>query len=371
MTERQQHMKDKSNSAVMAAELRHYNANNRGSNVGDCVKRSISLAFDMPYNQVSKELNKLAEGTPWQFNQRPVYLKFIVQHGGNRLVEVFGDVTVEDFADTTGAHGCYLLEVHKGRGEHMVCVIDGTVYDSWDCLSWYVDGYYEVKGTPHSFTDIDDEIDNLAELGQSIADSLVEKYMNKYDLYEQGEFLWREPDADGWSIKYHGVFKYNQACPMYKDGPTHMKFTVVFTPTMDLATAKKKLKDTIQTRLYDRFYALHKVISETVEAYQAFHEAGYDKPHKLYITNGIEERFYNGLPNWVKPFLTYLDIQSPGSYSDSYELHIRPMKGDPKFGNGEDVHFYGYDAKDIKEELKRYKEDFSRVDYDYEFDEIY
>lgn len=355
---------------VTSAEYKRYNANNRGSNVGDCVKRSISLAFDMPYNQVSRELNELAKGSPFDYNQRPVYLKFILAHGGTKLIDDFGDITVEEFADTTGAQGCYLLEVSKGRGQHMVCVIDGTVYDSWNCLEWQVDGCYEIKNVSHTFTNIGDEIDSLAESGQLLAYKLEAKYMNKYNLYKHGQVLWREPEADGYSIHYHGVFKYNITSPLYGKGPTHIKFTVTFTPTTDLASAKKKLKDTIQTRLYDRFYALHKVITETVEAYKEFNESGYKKPSRLYITDGIEERFYNGLPNWVKPFITYLNVESPGNYHDSYQVQIRPLKGDPRFAYGEDVKFYGYDARDIKEELARYREDFSRVDYDYAFDEI-
>ena len=355
---------------VKSSKYTYYNANNRGSNVGDCVKRSISLAFDMPYTQVSRELNELAKGSLYEYNQSQVYSKFILAHGGSSLMYVGEYITVEEFADTIGAQGCYLLEVSKGRGYHMVCVIDGTVYDSWNCLEYNVDGYYEVKNVSHAFTNIEDEIDSLAESGQLLARKLVAKYMDKYNLYKHGQVLWREPEADGYSIHYHGVFKYNITSPLYEKGPTYIKFTVTFTPTTDLASAKKKLKDTIQTRLYDRFYALHKVITETVEAYKEFNESGYKKPSRLYITNRIEERFYNGLPNWVKPFITYLDIQSPGDYDNSYEVRIRPLKGDPRFAYGEDVQFYGYDAKDIKEELARYREDFSRVDYDYAFDEI-
>ena len=44
---------------ISSADYVNYNANSRGNNVGDCVKRALSMAFDMDYNQTSKELNEL------------------------------------------------------------------------------------------------------------------------------------------------------------------------------------------------------------------------------------------------------------------------------------------------------------------------
>ena len=44
---------------ILSAEYRKYNANSRDDYVGDCVRRAISLAFGMDYNQVNKDLLRL------------------------------------------------------------------------------------------------------------------------------------------------------------------------------------------------------------------------------------------------------------------------------------------------------------------------
>ena len=44
---------------ILAAILKRYNANTRDSNVGDCVKRSLSVAFRTDYDEVSRELNRI------------------------------------------------------------------------------------------------------------------------------------------------------------------------------------------------------------------------------------------------------------------------------------------------------------------------
>lgn len=43
---------------VNSATLVEYNANDRGKNAPDCVKRAISMAFSIPYSEVSKALRE-------------------------------------------------------------------------------------------------------------------------------------------------------------------------------------------------------------------------------------------------------------------------------------------------------------------------
>ena len=59
---------------VNSATLEKYNANNRGKSVDDCVKRGISLAFDLPYAEVGKILNaKMKELRKSAWNIQPVF----------------------------------------------------------------------------------------------------------------------------------------------------------------------------------------------------------------------------------------------------------------------------------------------------------
>ena len=84
-----------------------------------------------------------------------------------------------------------------------------------------------------------------------------------------------------------------------------------------------------------------------------------------------EKRFLKGLPEWIHPFIKYIDVNNPGQYSDSYSLSILPIKGDPKKPAGDMkskdlVEFYGYDSNMVKEEVNRYKQSYERPGYDYD-----
>ena len=78
-------------------------------------------------------------------------------------------------------------------------------------------------------------------------------------------------------------------------------------------------------------------------------------------------RFCNALPGWVKSFILYADVDSPGRYSNSYQLDILPLKGDP---NRDKVVFEGYTSDMIKEELDIYKKSYQRLYKDYEISEL-
>ena len=59
-----------------------YNANPKNRRVGDCVKRSISLAFKDDYTKVAKELNELKNQLRWPiFNSPIVYHRYIKDRG--------------------------------------------------------------------------------------------------------------------------------------------------------------------------------------------------------------------------------------------------------------------------------------------------
>lgn len=86
-----------------------------------------------------------------------------------------------------------------------------------------------------------------------------------------------------------------------------------------------------------------------------------------------ETESHHVVPNFhklgIQPFITYVSVQSPGQYSDSYELRILPIKGDPEFPRR--VEFHGYTADDVRDEINRYKKNFERVDEDYSYYEEY
>lgn len=101
-----------------------------GRKVGDCSVRAISKALDMGWEAayITLVINGLQMGDlP---NSDAVWGAALRQHGfkreniSNECPDCF---TVADFADEN-PEGTYVL----GTGGHVVTVIDGDYYDSWD-----------------------------------------------------------------------------------------------------------------------------------------------------------------------------------------------------------------------------------------------
>ena len=112
------------------AELKQYNPNPAGRNVGDCAIRAVAKALDLDW-ETAYVLISMAG---YQMNDMPssnsVWGAVLRKNGFYRHVmpSTCPDCyTVEDFADEH-SHGVYVV----GTGNHVVTIVDGTVFDSWD-----------------------------------------------------------------------------------------------------------------------------------------------------------------------------------------------------------------------------------------------
>ena len=121
------------------ARFRYLNLNPDGEKVGDCVTRAIALAMDMDYFDVSEDLVLSAR----QLNCDKLYVCYYSNLLNNiydlEPVECEG-YTVNEFADLH-PYGSYIIRMDS----HLSCLIDGCVYDIWDCRNeilthaWRVD----------------------------------------------------------------------------------------------------------------------------------------------------------------------------------------------------------------------------------------
>lgn len=354
---------------IEAATYKEYNANTRGTNAPDCVKRAISMAFNMEYSEVSKLLLAKAKAkrtSAW--NTLEVYQAVIYDLGANKGKVPKEPIQVQDFIDQYVPTGVCIMETNRtpakyGYGHHLTCCVNGVLYDSWDSSDQYVCQYYIIENSVHEFTDIEDHIDELIPEGEELILQLWAKYKDKYNL--PGNFF----------MGTHGSkktdFSFYFPC-RYKDDAVVETWSLncVFTPTMSIDTARKKMIETIKIKMYDRFYAINRKRMQKSEGDRLFYESGYtDKDRVELGLWGNEERFFDSLPGWFKPFVTYLNVREPGQWSDSYEITALPIKGDPLFP--QKVQFHGYTSADVKDEIERYKKNFERVDEDYSYYEEY
>lgn len=107
------------------------NLNPHGLRVGDCVIRAISKALDQPWETTYIELSiqgymmgdLLASNAVWD-----AYLKSKGYRRETVPNECPNCYCVDDFAQEH-SEGTYIV----GTGSHATVVIDGVIYDIWDC----------------------------------------------------------------------------------------------------------------------------------------------------------------------------------------------------------------------------------------------
>lgn len=357
---------------VNSATLEKYNANNRGKSVGDCVKRGISLAFDLPYAEVGKILNaKMKELRKSAWNIQPVFEPVIRDLGCSNWKEGHSGWTVEDFVDNTAdPNKTYLLLVGKKypSTSHLVCVRDGKVWDSWDCRDYEVTRYYIIADTVQhkEFTDIKEHLDELSR--DYIYPILTEeriKQLTKYKLvpgtctysvYRKGDYglktVWSQEFVKDNVITKRRIYKFEIAFP--------------FEPTTTVEEAIKFIQTTGKVRMYDRIYAIAAQEKNLREEYEMLAQLGKDKDKRDMWMTSQELRFLNTLPGWARALVKYIRITEPGQYHDSYEVKIDKLPGDETHPDYNSYELIDYDAAGIRKQLDRYAKYGEIADIDYE-----
>lgn len=108
-----------------------YNPNPRGaSRSGDCVVRALSLAMDKDWEETYIDLAVLGYKLGDMPSSNSVWAEYLLSNGFE--IYTLPDhcpmcYTVTDFA-RDHPNGLYVL----GTGSHVVTVIDGNYYDSWN-----------------------------------------------------------------------------------------------------------------------------------------------------------------------------------------------------------------------------------------------
>lgn len=111
---------------------------------GDCVIRALTKALNMEWLQVFDEMQPISREMQVPFNCRPCYEKYMESKGlkytGISNKKGTKRPTVETFAKEHKA-GTYILRVSR----HLVTVVDGIYYDTWDSGGKSLYGYWEIS----------------------------------------------------------------------------------------------------------------------------------------------------------------------------------------------------------------------------------
>ena len=108
----------------------YFNANPKQKHVGDCVIRAISTAFGESWEKIYTDIVILGFDRKDILSSNSLWMSYLKQRGLRR--EIIPDTcsdcyTINDFM-IDHPEGRFIV----GTGTHVVAVIDGNLYDTWD-----------------------------------------------------------------------------------------------------------------------------------------------------------------------------------------------------------------------------------------------
>lgn len=341
---------------------RVYNANSQNRSTEDCVKRALTVAYGLDYNDVANELNAIKRKQRREFfNVKPVYTAFIRSHGVVSIDDwaAFGYTnkkpTVAQFCEDH-PEGTFILVVGhaKRRGTHMVTIIDGDFWDSWDCSEWEAFELYCVK---EGKSEPKEELSKEA-IRDSILDfvgAYLEQIKKKMPYCEFSYGIARHV-ADGWkfSIQAHTDKETRHSCVFH--------FIAKMNPRLSETDNIDKLIAKCRVAIREWAYALRKDIEDR----EALKEVQLHPKFRAY--DDADRMLLMKIPSWARPLVKEAhDYRNDGEWARDWgiRLELEALPDDPRAEEAPTVHFEADTFAALRHDLEDYKSKFYRLNYDY------
>lgn len=399
-----------------------YNANKDNKNKGDCTIRALSLAYDKPYETVSKELRGHTRGTNRVFKTKANVEWYIKENGyeGDTPFIKADRQTVKEFSDTH-PNGTYLLLTGKGESNiqgpysedeyenysHLVCCIDGNIYDSWDSQNHYVKFYSIIDSegtdtinastryTPQEITQYADYI-----LDQAIHDHLLDRDGIDYTIVSYRGIVsiptFNDSFVNGMPIQSVFCIKSDEySCTVWwgimtrafqtmptdgwnlVDWKTHVNHTVIkFSPKAsnnDIDQAIEKGIVSQIKKLARAFKKEEEICDKATNLFSEFPNLDYEK-----CFGGKTDiyKFLNKCPDDIKQ--NVISVEDNTSYWGEWLVKIKALPNDENNNNksydNHTVRFTVKNAKQLKEmwnEYLKHVKEYNGGDTSYDYHDYY
>ena len=117
------------------------------------------IVYNLSYNSVKSELRSLGSRNQRDFNDIESVKLFMKKHKyknffNNEHDEEMNIGTVEDFArkNSRGTYVVYCSNATKqntSKSFHLVTIVNGNIYDTWDSSDYYVLGAWAINTNPN------------------------------------------------------------------------------------------------------------------------------------------------------------------------------------------------------------------------------
>lgn len=335
----------------MIEAIKYYNANTHNMTSGDCVKRAISLAFDLDYEYVAKLLRQKAKElniSSWQFY--PVFSSVIKDLVGANLdiVNAQGE-TLDNFANSHNI-GTYIVLCKNQREMHLVTIIDGVIYDSWDSRDSIINTVIRIKSESTQLYDFTEQRDILKDYAIIVLNDLIKKFNFKY-----GHFTTEDSSDFFFDMEYGFSItcKYNLTdIGIKRIGDLLEIIDYTFSPKRSLEDNKKlvyKLSKLVISRL-----------AKKIKDYIAEYES--NEQYEDLLQGDYANILYK-LPLWSQKLLISSYRIFSWNYGQKvYDLEFQPLQQDP---NRDNLELKEPTLNEIKKQLELYRKTFERPGIDY------
>lgn len=124
----------------------YFNANPKGRITGDCTFRAVSTALGQGWEQTVMEMAELSCRTGYAINDKKGIERYLKEKGWVKHSQPRKD----DNTKYTGKEFCKMARTYENYiaiigGHHIVAIIRGQVWDTWDSTNGCI-GNYWTKG---------------------------------------------------------------------------------------------------------------------------------------------------------------------------------------------------------------------------------
>lgn len=343
-----------------------YNANTRNKDVGDCTKRALSLAFGLDYDEVSRELNQIKRGQgQTEYNLDSVWTKFTDRRNVKFIKDNRG-INLDEFCQEhpTGTYLILTGRPTRYHSNHIVCVIDGNIYDSWNSGNQKVFEYALVTSTasdgwdPNAVT-IGDMADDLCQYIKDYCAQLFNKYYAYLDKLELRSWRIKDDTTGVFRVGVQVLGEDDHKFSSYRSGVIYIheviaKINIKLSFEQNLTTLKKKIKQKIYDWLYN--------IVDDLKAAQTVRTINFSKYADRWMSSS-DKRFMTKLPQWSWPYINTLSTDEGRWTGYKYRVIMDRLPDDPNRDRYVDITFFADTLTELKSFMNEYHDTFKEPNY--------